>query len=247
MRTVPAKKRPKTRSMPGAHKRQREKVTNETEVFRDRQDAGRRLAEELIRYRGENPVVLSLPRGGVPVGYEIARALEAPLDVFVARKLGTPGRPELAIGAVAPGGVLILNERLARWLEFSEEQIERIAAKERAEMGRRLRLFRGERTAPAVKDKTVLLVDDGIATGMTARAAILSLRRQRPRRLVLAVPVCAARTAGELRSEVDELVCLVAPTDLLAVGFWYENFEQTSDDEVVRMLEHARVEWGEES
>jgi predicted phosphoribosyltransferase len=232
--------------MPRADGWQREKVINETEIFHDRQDAGRRLAKGLIRYRDENPIVLALPRGGVPVGYEIARALEAPLDVLVARKLGTPDQPELAMGAVAPGGVLILNERLVRWLEFSEEQIERIATRERAEMERRLRLFRGERSAPVVRGKTVILVDDGIATGMTVRAAILSLRRQGPRSLVLAVPVCAAQTAKELRFEVDELVCLKTPTDLLAIGYWYENFEQISDDEVVRILEYARGERGEE-
>lgn len=217
-------------------------MKHKTGIFHNRQDAGRRLAEELVRYRGENPIVLTLPRGGVPVGYEIARALGAPLDVLVARKLGTPGQPELAMGAVAPGGVLIVNERLVAWLEVSEEQIERVAAKERAEMERRLRLFRGEGSAPVVRDKTVILVDDGIATGMTVRAAILSLRRQGPRHLVLAVPVCAAQTAKELLVEVDELVCLKTPTDLLAIGFWYENFEQISDDEVMRILELARGE-----
>lgn len=221
-------------------------MKHKTGVFHDRQDAGRQLAEELIGHRGENPLVLALPRGGAPVGYEIARALGAPLDVFVARKLGTPGRPELAMGAVAPGGVLILNERVVRWLEISEEQIERVAAKERAEMERRMLLFRGERPAPAVRDKTVILVDDGIATGMTVRAAILSLRRQEPRGFVLAVPVCAAQTAEELRSEVDALVCLKTPADLWAIAFWYENFEQISASEVVRILELARNEPGEE-
>lgn len=232
--------------MPGAHERHGEKVINEAKAFHDRGDAGRQLAEALLRYRDENPIVLALPRGGVPVGYEIARALGAPLDVLVARKLGAPGQPELAMGAVAPGGVLILNGRLVQRLEYSEEQIERVAAKERAEVERRLQIFRGERSAPAVSDRTVILVDDGIATGMTAKAAILSLRCQRPRRLVLAVPVCAAQAAEELRGEVDELVCIKAPTYLLAIGVWYENFEQISDGEVVRILEQARNERGEE-
>ena len=213
--------------------------------FEDRQDAGRRLAERLAPYREEHPVVFALPRGGVPVGYEIALALAAPLDVFVARKLGAPGQPEFGIGAVAPGGVRILNEEVVRRLGIPEDYLERITQREMAEVERRLRHFRGDRPELEVRGRTVILVDDGLATGVTARAAIRALRRLEPRRLVLAAPVCAAQTAEVLGSEVDELVCLEAPPDLGAIGFWYRDFSQTSDEEVVELLESARREPGE--
>jgi putative phosphoribosyl transferase len=214
--------------------------------FRDREEAGQQLAERLTPYRDENPIVLALPRGGVPVGYELARALGAPLDVLVARKLGAPHQPELGIGAVAPGGVQVVDEELLLWLDVPEEQLESMAREETAEVEHRMRLFRGERPEPEVRDSTVILVDDGIATGVTARAAIEYLLRQEPRRLVLAAPVCAAETAEALRYEVDELICLEVPPDLRAIGFWYQNFEQISDEEVVRILERARGEPGGE-
>ena len=208
--------------------------------FEDREDAGRQLAERLLPYRDENPIVLALPRGGVPVGYEIAHALKAPLDVFIARKLGAPGRRELGIGAVAQGGVRVLNEDTIRALGISEEYIEQVAAEETAEIERRLRLLRGDRPEPRVRGRTVILVDDGIATGVTAWAAIRALRRRAPRRLVLAVPVCAPQTAEAIRSEVDDLVCLKAPYNLMAIGFWYRDFEQVSDEEVIELLEDAQ-------
>jgi predicted phosphoribosyltransferase len=211
-------------------------------IFRDRREAGRLLAERLSRYGDEEPLVLALPRGGVPVGYEVARALRAPLDVVVARKLGAPGQPELGIGAVAPGGVRVLNEEVLPWLAVSDEYLEAIEREEAVEVERRMRLFRGEGPAPEVKDKTAILVDDGIATGVTARAAIEYLLQQEPRRLVLAVPVCAAQTAEELGSEVDDLVCLNVPGELWAIGLWYEDFEQVSDAEVVELLRRARRE-----
>jgi putative phosphoribosyl transferase len=214
--------------------------------FRDREDAGRRLAERLARYRDEDPVVLALPRGGVPVGYKVARALKAPLDVFIARKLGAPNQPELGIGAVAQDGTLVLNERIVEEIGVSEEYIERIAAEEMEEARRHIKLFRVDRPEPEVRERTAILVDDGIATGVTTWAAIEALRRQGPRRLVLAVPVCAAQTAESLRREVDELICLVAPSDLMAIGLWYRHFEQTSDEEVVELLERARREQEEE-
>ena len=210
--------------------------------FKNREDAGRRLAKTLSRYREENPVVFALPRGGVPVGYEISRALEVPLDVFVARKLGAPGQPEFGIGAVAPGGVRILNEDVVRRLGIPDDYVERITERETAEVERRLRHFRGERPEPDVGGRTAILVDDGLATGVTARAAIRALRRLQPRRLVLAVPVCAAQTAKLIGSEVDELVCLETPADLGAIGFWYRDFSQTSDEEVIELLESARRE-----
>jgi putative phosphoribosyl transferase len=208
--------------------------------FEDREDAGRQLAERLVRYRDENPMVLALPRGGVPVGYEIARALKAPLDVFIARKLGAPGRRELGIGAVAQGGVRVLNEHTIQALGIPEEYIEQVAAEETAEIERRLRLLRGDRPEPEVRGRTVILVDDGIATGVTAWAAIRALRRRVPQRLVLAVPVCAPQTAEAIRPEVDDLVCLKAPYNLMAIGFWYRDFEQVSDEEVIELLEDAR-------
>jgi|SRR5215213_1982245 len=212
--------------------------------FDDRRDAGRRLAEKLSRFTDERPVVFALPRGGVPVGYEISRSLEAPLDVFVSRKLGAPGQPEFGIGAVAAGGVRVLNEDVVRRLGIPDDYVEQITARETAEVERRLRYFRGERPEPEVGGRTAILVDDGLATGVTARAAVEALRRRRPRHLVLAAPVCAAQTAELLRPEVDEMVCLESPSDLGAIGFWYRNFEQTSDEEVVELLERARSESG---
>lgn len=214
----------------------------ERTLFRDREDAGRRLAERLARYRDEDPVVLALPRGGVPVGYEVARALKAPLDVFIARKLRAPNQPEFGIGAVAQDGTLVLNERIVEALGVSEEYVPRIAVEEIGEARRRLKLFRADRREPEVRERTAILVDDGIATGVTTWAAIAALRQRNPRRLVLAVPVCAAHMAESLRGEVDELTCLEAPSDLIAISIWYRDFEQTSDEEVIQLLERARSE-----
>lgn len=209
-------------------------------LFEDRGDAGRRLAGRLAHYGDERPVVFALPRGGVPVGAEVSRTLGAPLEIVVSRKLGAPGQPEFGIGAVAPGGVRVLNERAVRALGIEEEYLDWISARESAEVARRLRLFRGDRPYPNLDGRTAILVDDGLATGVTARAALLALRRLGPRRLVLAVPVCAAQTAGLLRPEADDLICLLSPPDLEAVGLWYRNFEQVPDEEVMRLLEEAR-------
>ena len=211
--------------------------------FRDREDAGRRLAERLAKYREESPVVLALPRGGVPVGYEIARSLGAPLDVFLSRKLGAPGREEFGIGAVTQGGMRVLNERAVEALEIPEEYIERIAKEETEEIERRLKLLRGKRgPEPEVRGRTAILVDDGLATGVTARAAIEALRRREPLRLVLAIPVCPAQTVESLRQEVDELIYLKAPSDLMAISLWYEDFYQVPDEEVIELLERAQRE-----
>ena len=209
--------------------------------FRDRKDAGRRLAERLAGYRDKDPVVLALPRGGVPVGYEISRSLGAPLDVFIARKLGAPGREELGIGAVAQGGVRVLNERALEVLGVTDEYVEQVTAKETAEIERRLGDLRGRgRPETGIEGRTAILVDDGLATGVTALAAVGALRERNPQRLVLAVPVCAAQTVDTLRPKVDELVYLEAPPDLGAIGLWYENFRQVADEEVVGLLESAR-------
>jgi predicted phosphoribosyltransferase len=214
-------------------------------LFRDRADAGRRLAERLTHLRHEEPIVLALPRGGVTVGYEVARVLGAPLDVIVARKLGAPFQPELGIGAIAPGGVRVLNEEAVRWLGISEEEIGRIAERESREMERRIRLYRGDQPMPDLRGRTVILVDDGIATGVTTRAAIESVRQSRPQKLVLAVPVCAAETSDILQQEVDEFICLSIPTEFVAVGVWYENFTQVSDEEVIQLLARAKAEVAE--
>lgn len=195
------------------------------------------LARELERYRGEpGLLVLALPRGGVPVGFELAQALEAPLDVFVVRKLGAPGREELAAGAIASGGVLVLNERVVEELELDERVIARAAAVAQEELTRRERLYRGDREPVDVEGRTVILVDDGLATGATMRAGALALRAQHPRRLVLAVPVAAAQTCELLRADADELVCASTPEPFVAVGAWYDDFSQTNDDEVRALL-----------
>ncbi len=207
--------------------------------FEDRRDAGRRLAGKLLGFKDARPVVFALPRGGVPVAYEVSRALGAPLDVFVSRKLGAPDQPEFGIGAVAVGGVRVLNRDVIRRLGIPDEYVERITAREVAEVNRRLRYFRGERPEPEVGGRTAILVDDGLATGVTARAAVEALRLRGPRRLILAAPVCAAQTAEVFRPQVDDLVCLASPSDLGAIGFWYKDFEQTSDAEVVELLEKA--------
>ncbi len=208
--------------------------------FHDRQDAGQRLAALLQRYRGESPLVLGLPRGGVPVAYEVALALRAPLDVVVARKIGAPRCPEYAIGAIAEGGAVFVEPGAVAETGIGEAELEAAAEREAAELARRVRLYRGDRPFPEVRGRTAILVDDGIATGRTARAAIRALREKRPRRLVLAAPVVAAQTVDELSAEVDELVYVDAPENFVAVGLWYERFGQTSDEEVVSLLERAR-------
>lgn len=205
-------------------------------LFRDRADAGQQLAARLTRYRDEDPIVLALPRGGVPVGYEIARVLGAPLDVFPVRKLGAPGQRELGIGAIAPGGACVLDSATIRELGITRAQIENVVAAETLELQRQLHRFRGERPMPALQGRTVILVDDGLATGVSARVAILAIRALRPRRVVLAVPVCAPKTAEGLSHEVDELVCLARPENFLAVGRWYHDFQQTSDETVLELL-----------
>ena len=208
--------------------------------FRDRQDAGRQLGRLLLRYRDAVPAVLALPRGGVPVGYEVARALGAPLDVLVARKIGAPSQPELGIGAIAPGGVIVLDERTVAALGVTEAELEAIVARETAEMARRLARYRGDRPPPELRDRTVIVVDDGLATGVTARAAIASVRLEEPQAVVLAVPVAAPESARAFGALVDDLVAVIMPHDFRAVGLWYEDFEQTSDEEVLDLLDRAR-------
>jgi len=208
--------------------------------FRDRQEGGRRLAALLERYRKEQPIVLALPRGGVPVAYEVARSLRAPLDVIVSRKIGAPLFPEYATGAIAEGGAVFIDPEAVAETGVDKAELEAITEKEAVELARRVRRYRGDRPFPAVRGRTVILVDDGIATGRTARAAIRALRELGPRRLVLAAPVVAAETEVTLRPEVDDLVRVGAPELFVAVGLWYEQFSQTTDEEVVSLLQQAR-------
>lgn len=206
-------------------------------IFRDREDAGRRLAEELRGYAGrDDVVVLALPRGGVPVARRIADALGAPLDVLLVRKLGAPFQPELALGAVATGGVRILNEELLGQVPVPDEELEEVTAREREELERRERAYRGDREPVPVEGRTVILVDDGVATGSTLRAAIRSLRKRAPARIVAAVPVAPAGSAASLAEEVDELVCVQTPTSFFGISQWYERFPQLSDEAVRELL-----------
>ena len=209
--------------------------------FRDRREAGRLLAAMLPAYANRPDVlVLALPRGGVPVAYEVARALGAPLDVFLVRKLGVPGYEELAMGAVATGGVRVLNDEIVTGLRLPGYVIDAVAAREQQELGRRERLYRDSRPAPDVRGRTVILVDDGLATGATMQAAIRALRQQRPDRIVVAVPVAARTTCEMLRPEVDDIACASTPEPFQAVGYWYEDFSQTTDDEVRDLLAQRR-------
>jgi putative phosphoribosyl transferase len=209
--------------------------------YRNRIEAGQLLAGQLMRYANQpNVIVLGLPRGGVPVAFEVARALRAPLDVFVVRKLGTPGHRELAMGAIATGGVRVLNEEVVRGLGIPMEMIDAVTGEEKQELKRRELAYRGSYSEPEVRGKTVILIDDGIATGSTMRAAVRALNAQHPARFIVAVPTAAGSAYHELRPEVDELVALMTPEPFYGVGAWYEDFSQTSDAEITDLLSRAR-------
>jgi len=206
-------------------------------IIEDRASAGQDLAEALRKYRGRHDViVLALPRGGVPVGAAIADELRAPLDILLVRKLGTPGQEELAMGAIASGGILVLNQGIVEELNISDASIEQVTAHEQAELVRRMKAYRGHRPWPELAGKCVILVDDGVATGATMRAAIKALRVQRPEKVVVAVPVAPSDTLAHLRSEADEVVCLATPRPFGSIGTWYASFPQLDDDEVRRQL-----------
>ena len=208
--------------------------------FRDRYEAGRTLAENLKAYANRPDVlVMALPRGGVPVGVEVAKALNVPLDVFLVRKLGVPGHEELAMGAIASGGVRVLNKDVVDYLRIPDQAIEAVAISELKELERRERAYRGDAGAPDVRGRTVILVDDGLATGSSMRAAVAALRQRQPARIVVAVPVAAAATCDEFRAAVDEIVCARTPEPFRAVGLWYEDFSQNSDEEVRDLLNRA--------
>jgi putative phosphoribosyl transferase len=212
---------------------------NERRTFHDRREAGQLLGRQLTDYRHrEDVVVLALPRGGVPVAFEIARELKAPLDVFVVRKLGVPWQPELAMGAIAGKGTEVLNGDVITAYNIPPHVIRDVAEREGRELERRLQQYRGNRPFPDLTGRTVILVDDGLATGSTMRAAARAVRHDRPKAIVVAVPVAAARTCRELRSEVNAIICLYTPADFAAVGQWYEDFSQTTDEEVRELLSH---------
>jgi putative phosphoribosyl transferase len=205
-------------------------------AFADRRQAGRELAERLRGLADERPVVLALPRGGVPVAYEIAVALNAPLDVLVARKIGAPGNPELGVGAVAEGGVAVLSEETIRGLSISEDELQRATAQAAREVAEGVRRYRGEHPPISLRDRAVVVVDDGLATGGTAHAALRAVRGQGARRVVLAVPVGAPATVRMFAGDADAVVCLLEPQPLWAIGMWYEDFGQVSDEEVHELL-----------
>lgn len=208
--------------------------------YRDRAEAGRLLADELQRYAGRSDLlILALPRGGVPVAYEVAEALGAPLDLLLVRKLGLPRHKELAMGAIAFGGVRVLNEELVRRMHISAEAIDAVAEEEARELRRREKVYRGERPAPELRDRCVIVIDDGLATGATMRAAISALDAQKPARIIVAVPVAPPSTVAELRAEVDDIVCPATPESFMSVGQWYEEFPQTDDAKVRELLQKA--------
>jgi len=208
--------------------------------FVDRAEAGRRLAEALQHHQAERPVVLGLPRGGVPVGLEVARGLDAPLDVLVVRKIGAPGHAEFAVGAIA-AGVTMLHDAVIDQLGISRAHLARTIQQEMLELERRNTLYRGKRPPVKVADRTVIIVDDGLATGATATAAVRAIKRHNPRRVIFATPVGAADSVAALKTEADEVVCLEVPADFRAVSLWYDDFSPTTDAEVLECLNQARA------
>ncbi len=211
--------------------------------FRDRAEAGRRLADKLAAYAGRADVlVLGLPRGGVPVAFEVAQALELPLDVFLVRKLGVPGHEELAMGAIASGGVWVLNQDVIQALNPPLRVVQAVAARELQELTRRERLYRGDRPALKLRDRTVILVDDGLATGSTMRAAVAAVRRLEPAGIIVAVPTAAPSTCAAISHEVSDCVCVITPDPFYSVGIWYEDFSQTTDEQVRDLLERAAAQ-----
>ncbi len=209
--------------------------------FRDRVEAGQLLGRELVGRlgKGEEVIVLALPRGGVPVGYEVAQALDVPLDVFIVRKLGVPGHEELAMGAIASGGVRVLNKEVLGYVPVPQKMIDAVAEREQQELQRRERSYRGSRPPLDVRGKTVIIVDDGLATGSTMRAAVAALRKMEPRAIIVAVPVAAPSTCDEFRAEGVDVLCLRTPEPFQAVGLWYDDFSQTTDEEVHELLDRA--------
>ncbi len=211
------------------------------EPFHDRHDAGKILAKKLLQFHDNlsDALILGLPRGGVVVAYEVANALNAELDVFVVRKLGTPLQPELAMGAIAEDGMLLLNDAVVRYLSIPQETIEETAKKELVELHRREKLYRNSRPAPIIANRTIIVVDDGLATGASMKVAVRALKRKKPSKLIVAAPVGAPSSCMDMQDEADEVICLKTPENFMAVGSWFEEFEQTSDEEVKILLQSA--------
>ncbi|MEX0789945.1 MAG: phosphoribosyltransferase [Actinomycetota bacterium] len=207
--------------------------------YQDRTDAGRRLASELTRRSFTRPIVLALPRGGVPVAREVARVLEAPMEIFVARKVGAPAQPEFGIGAIAEGGVRVIDHRTVALLGLTEAGLQALVEVEERELNRRVTGYRGGRPIPDLGGRDVILVDDGLATGVTAEAALVALKQHHPLRLILAVPVCAPQTRDRLADMADEVFCAVAPDSFAAVGLWYDDFSQVTDEQVAELVRGA--------
>jgi putative phosphoribosyl transferase len=209
-------------------------------VFENRHEAGKLLASELARYKRSKPVILALPRGGVEVGFEIAKILRAPLDVLVTRKIGSLNNPEFGIGAISEGNERILDESTVNFLGIPKKDLEQAIEKEQKELNRRVAIYREGRPIPLLKDRTVILVDDGVATGVTARAAIVSIRKQKPKQVILASPVCAYSAVRKFQRLADKVICLTTPADFSAVGIWYRSFEQVTDEKVVKLLRQSK-------
>lgn len=210
-------------------------------IYKNRQDAGKQLAENLKKYAKENPIIMALPRGGVILGYEVAKELKAPLDVIVPRKIGAPQNPEFAIGAIAPKLVVILNDEIIKYLNIQKQYVEQIIQKETIEMNRRINLYRKNLPDLDLKNRTVIIVDDGIATGLTTQAAVLSIKLLNPKKIILAIPVCPSNANEKFEQHVNEFICLNVISDFHAVGVYYENFNQITDDEVINLLQKARI------
>ncbi|MEW6735218.1 MAG: phosphoribosyltransferase [Acidobacteriota bacterium] len=209
-------------------------------LYRDRTDAGKRLAIKLQAYANRSDVlVLALPRGGVLVAFQVAEALNAPLDIYLVRKLGVPGHKELAMGAIASGGVRVINDDVVNYLGISGETIDRVAEEETEELSRRDHLYRGGKIRPELSGRTIILIDDGLATGSSMRAAVQALKQANPAKIVIAVPVAPSSTCEGFKTEVDEIICLETPEPFQAIGLWYRNFSQTTDEEVKELLERA--------
>lgn len=209
-------------------------------AFRDRREAGERLAEALLPYASRETIVLGLPRGGVPVAFQVARRLDAPLDICIVRKLGVPGHEEFAMGAIASGGVELLSQRMVRSLGLTRDEVAQVVDRERRELERRERAYRDGRAAADVQGRTVIVVDDGLATGASMQAAVMALRRREPAAIVVAAPVAPPTTCEEIRRIADGCVCLRTPEPFLGVGQWYADFDQTTDEEVRALLAEAR-------
>ncbi|MBD3362848.1 phosphoribosyltransferase [Candidatus Dojkabacteria bacterium] len=209
-------------------------------VYEDRQDAGEGLADELINYKDNNPYIFALPRGGVPVAYQVSEKLKCPLDIITVRKLGVPWHPEFAFGAIAPDGVKVIHEDVVDRLNLTKEQIERVKSEEIEEMERRTKVYRKNLDYPNLAENTAIIIDDGIATGATMHAAVKFVKKLKPERTIIAVPVSAGDSADKLQEEVDDFICPSIPPNFSAVGQWYRKFTQTSDEQVIKLLKKSK-------